>query len=498
MILTHRGSFIEIEEADKGDLDLVKQVLVVRDPNPGRYWSYREGRWSGYHNFFLDEACTFFPSGFLSLVTDFLTYKKAEFEVQDVPESIKLEEVKIPDNFLKGIKLRSYQIESIEKILAGQKGIVRAAPRSGKTVIQIGVAKYLDLPSLLLVDRTRLLEQHYKQFHLRGLTDVGRIWGDVCETDRKHLIGTVQTIYNGIKRGNPEILKMLHSRGLLQGDEIHHVSNAKSWHHTMVECTASYRIGYSGTPLRSKYNKEFNSADFWLKGFTGEILVDIGSEYLRERGYLVDPTIYFFEIKKPNLWRTFDYHTAYKQCIVKNEYRNNLIVKITKLLADYKQIVLVLVKLIPHGKDLMKRLNEAGVPTVMSFGGDKLSFVSSEGKVCEEKDGGRALDLFQRRKLRCIVSSTVMNEGIDIPSLSAVIIAAGGKSSIQTIQRAFRGMTPLEGKEKTWIFDFTDKTNSFLYNHSKRRMKDYREEKLKIKTKLPPSLRRLEEECRRA
>ena len=75
-----------------------------------------------------------------------------------------------------------------------------------------------------------------------------------------------------------------------------------------------------------------------------------------------------------------------------------------------------------------------------------------------------------------ILISTVVNEGVNIPSMDVIIMAGGGKSNKLTVQRVGRALRKAEGKETAKIIDFYDNDNGILLRHSKARLKTYRKE----------------------
>jgi superfamily II DNA or RNA helicase len=80
------------------------------------------------------------------------------------------------------------------------------------------------------------------------------------------------------------------------------------------------------------------------------------------------------------------------------------------------------------------------------------------------------------RKLRPIlIATTLADEGLDIPSLDALILGGGGKSSTRAYQRVGRVLRPSEGKEKAMILDFIDAA-PYLDGHSQARLALYRHE----------------------
>jgi superfamily II DNA or RNA helicase len=155
------------------------------------------------------------------------------------------------------------------------------------------------------------------------------------------------------------------------------------------------------------------------------------------------------------------------------------------MLYEKGEITLILVKEIKHGEVILQMLQELDVPSLMSSGGKRLR-IAMNGDIHVSRGGPEEVKrLISSRTIRCVVGSVIFDEGVDIPALSAVILGGGGKSSIKTLQRAFRAMTIAEGKTRSWIFDFVDNTNYILRNHSRLRKSEYEKEDIKVVTNLP-------------
>jgi superfamily II DNA or RNA helicase len=60
--------------------------------------------------------------------------------------------------------------------------------------------------------------------------------------------------------------------------------------------------------------------------------------------------------------------------------------------------------------------------------------------------------------------------------MDVIIMAGGGKSNKQTVQRVGRALRKSEGKSKAMIIDFYDADNGMLERHSKARLKTYKKE----------------------
>jgi len=122
---------------------------------------------------------------------------------------------------------------------------------------------------------------------------------------------------------------------------------------------------------------------------------------------------------------------------------------------------LIVVRELEHGRILSKMM---GVP-----------FVCGEDPSCVRNE-----ILRQFPKYGCVIASTIFEEGIDVPSISALVVACGGKSSIKTIQRVGRGMRPGKDK-KLYVVDFYDDFNRYLRRHSEKRIQLYEEHGYDVK-----------------
>jgi superfamily II DNA or RNA helicase len=92
------------------------------------------------------------------------------------------------------------------------------------------------------------------------------------------------------------------------------------------------------------------------------------------------------------------------------------------------------------------------------------------------------LEAFSKGQLDILIASTIIDEGVDMKSIGCMILAAGGKSLRQQLQRIGRGLrlNGIDGNS-VMVFDFFDATNKYLLEHSKQRIKIFKEEKFDVK-----------------
>lgn len=472
-----QGPVNAVVDATGDEWFTLTRALTVDDPDRFKSREFRVGTWDGKHRYY-NEMTRTIPSGLINFVEEAL-----EDDVSVELEMLPIPEVSRPSaDLLTGITLRDYQLDAIERMLRAGRGVVRSPPRSGKTVMQAAMCKVLDVPSLLLVDRVRLLEQHYKLFQSVGIEDVVMIGGGHHDIG-KHVIATVQTVYKGLTEGRSWALELLRSRKLLLVDEAHH-QVSRTYLEIANKCDAPWRFGLSGTPFHDRGTK-LKPIDLWLVGATGPLIYDISSKYLRSKGYLADPKIYMGEVNEEKFWDN-DFASAYRRGIVLNQKRNRMILSISKKLALDGRNTLLLVARIQHGERLLRSLHRNGVRASFTWSGSTVSTINATGNlVRERKTHARLMQEFSEGKIQVLIGSQVLDEGIDIPYVDAVIIAGGMKSPIKVIQRAFRGMTAHEGKLDTLIFDFIDNTHAYLKRHSKERIASYVAEEMDVEMEVP-------------
>ena len=94
----------------------------------------------------------------------------------------------------------------------------------------------------------------------------------------------------------------------------------------------------------------------------------------------------------------------------------------------------------------------------------------------EEKDSVRqhAMEQFRKGIVKCIIGTSVIGEGVDLPIANVLVMAGGGKARSQVMQNVGRALRPFAGKEKALIYDFEDQGSRFLSEHSSLRQEIYK------------------------
>jgi superfamily II DNA or RNA helicase len=362
-----------------------------------------------------------------------------------------------------GLTLKDFQIEAIERAISSRYGVIHAPVRSGKTAIISGlINKVLQYPTVIVTNGVDLVKQ--TQHEVQNLTNqhCGFLSESIYEPANQ-----VVTSYQALTRifGQPESQnESTHSRNMkifdlvaqckmLILDECHHAlaKNHSKWLNKFNK--VGWRVGLSGTPKHGNLPKKA------ILHKIGPIIYTVTFDTLVKVGRIVQPKIIIYDL--PQKWFSFlfsDYATDYQASIVQNKPRNKFISELVQDLQKKGKTSFVMVRMLEHG-DILRDMIPGSV------------FV--RGSV----DSETRKSLFQSiqdKKLSCIIG-TVGKEGLNIPTLDAVINAEGLASEVSTIQK-LRSLTASEGKEVGLVFDFIDKSR-YTEKHSYDRMKLYNRNK---------------------
>lgn len=238
-----------------------------------------------------------------------------------------------------------------------------------------------------------------------------------------------------------------------------HHAGSETWYDVCTACPAVYRFGLSGTPM-----DRTDGANIRLLAAIGPIIVDIPNKFLVDRGISARTHIIFSRITAPVLPKKLPYPSAYKQGVVENPNGLALIVEWTKVFQEVGLSTLILCEQIEHGKIIDNALWTA-------TDGVFIPHLFIHGTEDTEVRAG-ALKDFGDRKLPVLIASTILDEGVDVPTIDALILAGSRKSRIKTMQRLGRG---LRG-DKLICVEFANFTHQHLLEHSLHRYEDYKKE----------------------
>lgn len=258
-----------------------------------------------------------------------------------------------------------------------------------------------------------------------------------------------------MNRKKAEMEKLLSTFEFVIAEEAHE-SGGNEYFEVMQYCTnAHYRLALTATP----FMKDDEEANMRLMACSGIIGIVVTEKELIEKGILAKPYFMFINNARPTgVFPTTNYVSAYEKGIVKNNIRNDEIVKWSKWSVDRNLPVLILVNRTEHGNILKDLIQKQGLKCNFIYGKD-------EDEVRQEN-----LKKLESGEINVLIGTNILDVGVDVPSIGMVILAAGGKAEVQLRQRIGRGLRRKKtGKNITYIIDFQDSFNQHLLKHAKTR-----------------------------
>ena len=328
-------------------------------------------------------------------------------------------------------------------------------------------------------NQRKLLGMYIQRFEpktkadLKLLEELQNIY-DTCGSDNSVLMrlrnynamytDTVRKKNKKVFEKHEYIREFLDSVAVMICDEAHH-TGSDTWYNSLMSCkNAQYRVGLTGS-----IDKKNELLNMRLNALFGGVISRVENDYLINEGHSAKPTIRIFPVSAPkNIEKENQYQTAYDKGIVNNEYRNTLIAKLGNLWYTKDKGVLIIVNHIKHGENISELLDKLEVEHYFIHG--ELDDDTRRQKLQDMRTG----------KLKVMIATSIVDEGVDISGIHALILAAGGKSLRQTLQRVGRALRKKKDDNTCQVFDFTDYTNKFLLSHSKERRKIYIDEKFDI------------------
>lgn len=416
-----------------------------------------------------------FPIGLLGRVQDFYHAAGKTVEVVDKrpAKSVGIER-NILDNLKKlGKEPYPYQLEILDVIDKNDRGIIKVATGGGKSLIAALVAAKLGKKAIIYVIGKDLLYQFHEFFasifdEKIGIVGDGKceihdinivsIWtvGQALGMDKKSILLDNEDDEVAVSKNKyTDILKMVKEAKVHIIDECH-MSACETIQQVFKTTHAEHLYGLSGSPWRD------DGADLLIESVLGKYIVNISASYLIERGFLAQALIRFRVVPPYPYPLEKVYPSIYKKYVVENDARNGLVLDAAKATVAKGYQTLVLFNSLKHGKilyDLFKQHMNCAI---------------LDGSNSQEERDRVKKDLLAH-KIDCVLASKIFDIGVDIPSLSGLVIACGGKSTVKALQRVGRVIRKYPGKKFAVIIDFIDQA-PYLENHSKIRYKIYKSE----------------------
>ena len=392
------------------------------------------------------------------------TYRAPAFRYRQIVEHLEREGVAFSNEvFRKGsrlqlsssIVLRDYQEEALEAwSIEGHRGVIVLPTGAGKTVVAIKAIESLGEPTLIVVPTLVLVEQWRARLEEEFGVEVGVVGGGSREVRPLTVITYDSAVLRSEELGN--------RFGLLVFDEVHHLP-AASYRRIGTLYAAPYRMGLTATLSREDgghvslmdyvgrivYEMEVDElAGVHLAEYSVETIhVPLTTEEQREydngfsiyRAYLQSRGIRIRSARDyqrfvmrsgrdPEARRALLARNRAMDLAMNSSAKLEYLKRIFQSYPDEKALVFT-----RHNKLVYRISKEMLIPAITH---------QTPSREREE-----TLDRFKSGVYLRIVTSQVLDEGVDVPDASLAIVLSGTGSSRQFIQRLGRVLRKGEGKQ---------------------------------------------------
>lgn len=364
--------------------------------------------------------------------------------------------------------LRDYQFQALQAVFAmdrgvlSGRGVVGLPMAAGKTLTGLAIAVHVVGKCVIIVHRKDLFHQWREEIKKITGVDAACIgdsgWdGNIGDPGTKFVLAMPQTAEKSID----EFRDSVKDAKIILIDECQRMG-AATWYAVAQRVPAFFRIGLTGTvpddPVKA----------LRLKGTTGNLLIKAGAAELADMGFLSHCTVIVHRVNNPACFG--NWHTIKRQLIEDNSGRNEAIASITEEETQNGKRVLVFCDTIWHAKTIQSLLVARTIDVRLVTGKQQ----------SQDRNAARA-DL-KSGMLGVVVATDTWSEGVDLPALDIVVIAAGGKSSVKFTQRVGRALRRTPDKSVAIIHDFHDTGHRWVLNHSLQRQAIAKKEKFTTKT----------------
>jgi len=328
-----------------------------------------------------------------------------------------------------GIAPYWYQSEAVAAVLKRGHGVVEAPCGAGKTGIGTFLSSSVEGRTLVVVHTLDLVRQWKERLEtwIPGAV-VGQLGGGKTPTgDESMVVASLATLARWSWGQLEEFGKRF---GLLVCDECHHVP-ALTWIRVVSALPCPSRMGLTATPERK------DGLHTWMNLALGPTVYRIEQSTLDNAGRTMRPTIRRLDTGVEPVEAMHSAHTM--RGLLEDRGRQSLLCRTVRDLVNEGRRVLVLTSLVDHAEATA----------------DKLGGRALVGSV-SSKRRAETLAAMRSGALSVIVATQLADEGLDLPELDTVVLAAPSSHKPATRQRVGRACRALDGKRPPVVVDMVD------------------------------------------
>jgi len=358
---------------------------------------------------------------------------------------------------------------------SGARGVVVLPTGTGKTFVAVLAIQKANRPTLVVTPTIDLMNQWYGELGTHFGTTVGLLGGGYFDF-QPLTVTTYDSAYIHLERWGNQY-------GLIVFDEVHHLPGA-TYQESANGALAPYRLGLTATPERADggeamlpglvgpiiYRREIGelSGDYLAEYRTIRIYVDLTPEEeetyrkCREiyRGFVSDHNIslggqdgwkrFIFEASRsPAGWAAIRAYREQKRIERQASGKFTALEELLKKHASEQAIIFT-----------------ADNATVYDIARSYLlPAITHQTKIKERK---QMLERFHKGEYSVLVTSQVLNEGVDVPAASVGIVLSGSGSIKENVQRLGRILRKYKDKQAV-LYEVVARGTAEEFTSDKRR-----------------------------
>ena len=345
-------------------------------------------------------------------------------------------------------------------------GVQNLSVGFGKTLIMAGtyLAFNRGLKTLVLVNDQDLFKQMQREFPQDLLPGerISFIQGSKITNWSQFNVAMVQSLSRNMKLYQRELSTIQ----MVLVDEAD-VADNKTYTNVITHLNNTIvRLGLSGTIYMSKLAKD-KVHNMNLRKFFGDEMNQVALHEMIDKGYSTPVVVKFLPIRGHS--HKYDYKKEYDTSIIDNPNLYKLsLERVIWNIKNHGTPILIVCKYIRHCESLYAYF-KSNLPKL------RIAHMHNE---TPNRDG--LIKSLNSGKLDILITTTIICRGKNIPNLKYLLNLTSFASNEKSIQLLGRLVRTFSGKTKAYLDDlmFTSETH-YLYNHSRKRLRYYKNEKIK-------------------
>ena len=379
------------------------------------------------------------------------------------------------------IRPRSFQAEAVsawEK--QGKRGVVVLPTGAGKTILAVLLMELTKRPTLVHVPTIDLMHQWVEVLEKSFNETIGLLGGGYHEMERLTVATYDSALLHAINRGN--------EFGLVIFDECHHLPSDQ-FQFAAIANLAPFRLGLTATPERADGREQLmyqllgevcyrvhidelegqTLAPYVVRTIEIELNEEEREQYKESRAQYTD-FLYseHIDMRDPNGWRQFIYRAsltptgreAFQAYITQKrlgQAASGKEAKIWELIQEHRGDRILI---FTQDNAMAYQLGRQFVLPVLTH----------QTKLKERK---AFLASFRFGQYSVLVTSKVLNEGVDVPEANVAIVVSGSGSIREHVQRLGRILRASHGKQAILYELIAKETGEYYVNQRRRQHRAY-------------------------